>query len=341
MLKAKVSKIANLSLRLLIVGATLWYLYDQLVAGEKLQTVNDLLAQRLNDKSGFWFLLLAFALMPFNLFLESLKWRFQIRKLERLKLNKAFTAVLTGISVSMFMPNRVGDYLGRVFILEKGSHIKGVLLTMIGSLSQLLVTVIVGSLALLFFLSSTAYFSTETPWMYTAIFVLIVVMLVAGTFIYFNIDLLFVIIKKLFPKKSQLVLPYVEVFKYFTHRQLAYILTLSFLRYMVFSLQFILFLWAFDLPVAYLEAMMLVGLSYLFITLIPTIALSELGVRGSVSIFLFTAWFEAQQISITNFELGVFAASSAVWLVNIAVPALFGLLFIYRLKFFRRENGKS
>ncbi|MBG0783394.1 MAG: flippase-like domain-containing protein [Bacteroidales bacterium] len=341
MLKAKVSKIANHSLRLLIVGATLWYLYDQLVGGEKLQTVNDLLAQRLKDRSGFWFLLLAFALMPLNLFLESLKWQFQIRKLERLKLNKAYTAVLSGISVSMFMPNRMGDYLGRVFILEKGSHIKGILLTIIGSMAQLLVTIIIGSLALLFFLPSIAYFSDETQWIYTAIIVLILVILVAGIFVYFNIDLMYVIIKKLLPRKSQLVLPYVEVFKYFTHKQLAYILALSFLRYLVFSLQFILFLWAFDLPLSYPEAIMLVGLSYLFITLIPTVALSELGVRGSVSIYLFSLWFQSRQLVFENFELGVFVASSAVWLVNIAVPALFGLLFIYRLKFFRRENGKA
>ncbi len=341
MLKAKVSKIANLSLRLLIVGATLWYLYEQLLVGKKLETFDVLHVQRMRDTVSFWFLLLAVALMPLNLLLESKKWQFQVRRLEQIKLNKAFTAVLSGISVSMFMPNRVGDYLGRVFILEKGSHIKGVLLTIIGSLAQLLVTVIFGSVALLFYLPSTNYFSTETQWIYTAIFMLVVVIIVTGTFIYLNIDLLYVIIQKLFPKKSQLVLAYVEVFNYFNHKQLAYILALSFLRYMIFSLQFILFLWAFNLPLSYPEAIMLVGLSYLFITLIPTVALSELGVRGSVSIYLFAAWFEAKQMSIPDFELGVFAASSAVWLINIAVPALLGLLFIYRLKFFRRVNGKS
>ena len=144
MRKAKVIKIANLSLRLLIIGATLWYLYDQLIASEKFQTLSELLAERLNDTKHLGIILLAIILMPVNLFLETVKWQFQIRKLEKVKLNKAFTAVLSGISVSMFMPNRVGDYLGRVFILEKASHIKGVLLTMIGSLAQLLVTLVIG-----------------------------------------------------------------------------------------------------------------------------------------------------------------------------------------------------
>ncbi len=339
MRKAKVIKIANLSLRLLITGATLWYLYDQLILGEKFQTAGELLADRLNGGKQIWLLLLAVALMPLNLFLESVKWRFQIRKLENVQLNKAFTAVLSGISVSMFMPNRVGDYLGRVFILEKGSHIKGVLLTMIGSMAQLLVTVVIGCVALLFFLPQVDFQISQTQWLYSGVLVLVVILVLAGIFIYFNINLLYFIAKVLIPQKSQKVLPYVEVFNYFNRGQLAYILVLSFLRYLIFSLQFILFLWAFELPVSYLQAMMLVGLSYLFITLIPTVALSELGVRGSVSVYLFSLWFQSVDQSILSYEVGVFAASSAVWFVNIIIPALLGVFFVYRLKFFRRENG--
>ncbi|HOI31257.1 MAG TPA: lysylphosphatidylglycerol synthase domain-containing protein [Bacteroidales bacterium] len=341
MRKAKVIKIANLSLRLLIIGATFWYLYDQLIASEKIQTLSELLAERLNNQKYLGYLLLSIILMPVNLFLESVKWQFQIRKLEKVKLNKAFTAVLSGISVSMFLPNRMGDYLGRVFILEKGSHIKGVLLTIIGSLAQLLVTIIIGGLAVLFFLPLTDYFSVNNQWLYSGILILILVLLSAGIFIYFNIRLLYVIVKYLYPRKSQKILPYVEVFNYFTHKQLAYILGLSMLRYGVFSLQYILFLWAFELPLNYPEAFMLVGVSYLFITLIPTVALSELGVRGSVSIFIFSVWLQSQQLFFDSYEIGVFAASSVVWLVNIVVPALLGVFFVYRLKFFRRENGTS
>lgn len=339
MRKAKVIKIANLSLRLLIIGATLWYLYDQLVIGEKFQNIGQLLADRLNNGKHLWFLLLAVALMPLNLLLESVKWRFQIQKLENVQLNKAFTAVLSGISVSMFMPNRIGDYLGRVFILEKGSHIKGVLLTMIGSMAQLLVTIVIGSVALLFFLSKVDFQISQTQWVYSGVFVLVVILVLAGVFMYFNINLLYYIAKVLIPQESQRVLPYVEVFSYFNQGQLAYILVLSFLRYLIFSMQFILFLWAFELPVTYLQAMMLVGLSYLLITLIPTVALSELGVRGSVSIYLFSLWFKAVNQDFLSFEVGVFVASSAVWFINIILPALLGVFFVYRLKFFRRENG--
>ncbi len=337
MFSAKVTKIANIGLRLLIVVVTLWYLIDQLFAGKKLTILNDFLLSWQNSGQGQLLSIIAVALMPLNLFLETLKWRLLVSKLERVKINKAFTAVLSGISVSMFMPNRVGDYLGRVFILEKGSHIKGVLVTMIGSMAQLLVTLIAGGIALLFFLPEAHFINDQfSGWLFTAVVSLVFVLLLAGVLLYFNINLLYVITKKLFPVKSPKLLPYVEVFNYYGRRQLAYVLGFSALRYLVFSLQFVLFLWAFGVQISYSEALMLVALSYLLITLIPTIALSELGVRGSVSIYLFSAWFAAQQIAFESLSSSVFLASTAVWVVNIALPALLGVFFVYRLKFFRR-----
>ncbi|MBU1368350.1 MAG: flippase-like domain-containing protein [Bacteroidetes bacterium] len=338
---AKVYKIANVMLRLVIIGATIWYLYEQLFAREKL----DVLVEDIRDWRDFEpvmaFWIAALLLMPVNLWLETLKWRFLVDKLEKLKLNKAFTAVLSGISVSMFMPNRVGDYLGRVFILEKGNPVKGVLITMIGSLAQLLVTMLMGGLALLFYLPKVTLFAEPLPDLFFAgIVVLVFVLLVAGVLLFFNINLVYVITKKLFPKKGPVLLPYVEVFNYYNHKQLAVVLGLSVLRYLVFSFQFILFLWAFKLSIVYIDAFILVALSYLLITLIPTVALSELGVRGSVSVYLFSAWYAAQQLDTIGLNTSVFAASTAVWVVNIAFPALLGVFFVYRLKFFRRQNGK-
>lgn len=337
MFSAKVTKIANTALRLLIIVVTLWYLTDQLFTGEKFRLLIDYILSWHHSGQGMLLFVIAVLLMPLNLLIESLKWRLLISKLEWVKLNKAFTAVCSGISVSMFMPNRVGDYLGRIFILEKGSHIKGVLVTMIGSLAQLLVTVVSGGLALLFFLPQAHYLKDQlSVWFFAAIVILVLVLLIAGLLLYFNIKLLYVITKKLFPVKSPKLLPYVEVFNYYSRRQLAYVLGLSALRYVVFSLQFILFLWAFGVQIHYSEALILVALSYLLITLIPTIALSELGVRGSVSIYLFSTWFAAHQHTFENLGNSVFLASTVVWVVNIALPALLGVFFVYRLKFFRR-----
>jgi hypothetical protein len=63
-------------------------------------------------------------------------------------------------------------------------------------------------------------------------------------------------------------------------------------------------------------------------------ALTELGVRGSVSVFLF-GLLSGSGVLNAEATLAVVSASTLIWLVNIAVPSLAGVLVIFRLKFFR------
>ncbi len=342
MTKTKVRKIANLVLRLLIILATTWYLYDQLV--EK-RNIVDLFGQFMlsaNSTSQLAILILAIFLMPVNLLLEARKWYLLISPIEKVKLNQSFTAVLTGISVSMFLPNRVGDYLGRVFILKKGSHIKGVLVTIIGSLAQLITTAVIGSLAVLFYLP--IYYGVENSlhaWLFAG-FVFAILMILTGILVlYFNVGLLNLVIATLFNKQKERLMRYAEVFSYYSRLQLLRVLLLSVGRYVVFSFQFILLLWFFEIPLSYLTAFMLAAIMYLLITLIPTIALTELGVRGSVSVYLFGTWLTKFGGYSAATEINVFLASTAVWFINLAIPAILGVLFVYRLKFFRREQNGS
>ena len=73
--------------------------------------------------------------------IEAVKWRYLIRKLKKLSFIKSFTAILSRVTISTFLPNRTGEYLGRVYILDKANRIHGILITIVGSISQLLVTV--------------------------------------------------------------------------------------------------------------------------------------------------------------------------------------------------------
>jgi hypothetical protein len=68
---------------------------------------------------------------------------------------------------------------------------------------------------------------------------------------------------------------------------------------------------------------------FLALAVVPTIALAELGVRGKISIFLFGAFS-------TN-TLGIVFTASAIWLINLVLPALAGSLFVLGIKFFRNK----
>ena len=71
--------------------------------------------------------------------------------------------------------------------------------------------------------------------------------------------------------------------------------------------------------------------------IIPFITIMEIAVRGSVSILVFEKWLLINGINISYNNI-VFSASSLLWIINIAIPALIGLFLTHKLKFFREKN---
>jgi hypothetical protein len=57
---------------------------------------------------------------------------------------------------------------------------------------------------------------------------------------------------------------------------------------------------------------------------IPTYAWSELGVRGAIAVKVFD--------TLSHNPLQTLTASSILWIINIAVPALLGLFFLLKEK---------
>lgn len=130
---------------------------------------------------------------------------------------------------------------------------------------------------------------------------------------------------------------YLEVFSLYNKIELLKILVLSFVRYFLYTFQFVLLIWAFNIPLNYFNAMIPISLTYLLMMIVPFITITEIAVRGSVSILVFEKWLMMNEIN-TSLGMMVFSASSLLWIFNIAIPALIGLFLTYRLKFFRNRN---
>jgi len=84
----------------------------------------------------------------------------------------------------------------------------------------------------------------------------------------------------------------------------------------------------FDNDILYVEAIPLITIMLLFVSIIPTIVFTELSVRGSVAVFLFGM--------ITSNTIAVFSATFIMWIINFVFPALIGTVFVFSLKFFRK-----
>src|SRR5688572_10979456 len=93
--------------------------------------------------------ILVFVLMFVNWSLEALKWKISVQRVQPVSFLRSLKAVFSGVSFSVTTPNRTGEYLGRVLYMDEGNRLKVISLTVLGSLSQLIITVFFGLLGLL------------------------------------------------------------------------------------------------------------------------------------------------------------------------------------------------
>ncbi len=334
-MKTKVSKTANLLLRLAIMLVTLVFLYRQLFDVSSAEQWRTMIGPLLVPGRASNLFMVALALLPMNILLETIKWQIIINPLERVPLLNALAAVLSGISVSMFLPNRVGDYLGRIFVLRKANPAKAVLLTVIGSFSHLLVIGIAGAIALLVLLPNLDFLDfLPVTLKFWTLLTIMVIAIGGGVGLYFNLRLLRRVLsghKGWVQRVEQLL----GVYDLLSNGRLLAALGISALRYFVYCTQFYLLILALGHSLPYPGGLMLISLIYLLMTLIPTIAISELGIRGSVAVAVFTT-FSSNDATQTG--MVVFAASSMLWLINLALPALMGVLSVNRLRFIRSDD---
>ena len=322
---AKLKKIAEMAIKIIIVLAGCWVLYVKIVKNQDLTEMWDSVKTSFSSTKNVLLMVLAFVFMPVNMAFETRKWQKSIQPVERVPFRKAFTAIFTGITAGMMFPNRTGDFLGRIFILEKGNRIKAAMLTFVGNIAQMLVTVSLGCIAWIFFAQDNYY-----------VLVISLIIIVLGYLLYFNIHI-FTHLQRLIPMKwRSRAEKYVDIFSSFSRRDLTHILLLALAKYAVYSFQFVLLIWAFDVPLSYFEAMIPIMITYLLMTVIPYITITEIAVRGGVCISVFEAWLNIKGIS-TSFTMMVFSASTMLWLYNLAIPAILGLFFIRKLKFIRRS----
>ncbi len=338
----KLRKIENLLIQVLIFIATYIFIYKQVFQKSNLPGLLRTLEDDLVTTGFLSQMLVILLLMMGNWCLEAYKWKYLIGKIESIGFFKALQAVLTGVSISSFTPNRVGEFFGRVFILRKASHIEGILITIVGSISQLLVTVFAGSVSLLVFIPHYLPDSSYSHgYLYYGIAAVVVMLdfLLLGMF--FNLSFLSAFKERILEERLQKIRRFFRVFAFYSNRELATVLLLSMTRYLVFSTQFYLLLRLFGVRLPYFDAMILISLVYFMMAIIPTIAFTELGIRGSVALYFFGLYFGHFQMTNGVVNLGVFAASTLLWMINLGLPALIGSVFVFRLQFFRKTDTSS
>lgn len=338
-INAKLRKSINIIARIIFVAVALWFIYRQVFANDNFQQFILRLRTNFQNQGFIWIVAIVILLMPVNWGIEAYKWQQLIAYIEKVRPMAAFKSVLTGITMSLFTPNRVGEFFGRAFTLKRADPLKGALLTITGSICQLLVTLLAGFVAVSFYIPQ--YVGFKEAWHFWLYIGLLLFMLIFATIMVLGFIKAPFITRQL----ERLVRPswnkikyYLDAIDHIERKTLINVLLLSALRYIVFSFQFYLLLMAFGLNIPYPTALMLIAMTYFVMAAIPTVALADLGIRGSVSIYFIGNFFSGTQLLAAE----ILAASTLIWLINLALPALLGILFINRLRLVRKpKNGNN
>jgi uncharacterized membrane protein YbhN (UPF0104 family) len=273
---------------------------------------------------------LACLLVFVNWGIEARKWQILIKPLENFSLLTAFKSVLAGCSITMLTPNRVGEYGGRILYVKEENRLDAIPLTILGSISQLFITIIMGTAGLLYlkFYNTNTQLFTFFPTYTTE--VLLAVSICAAIFlllIYLRVSLLVNFLSRI-PYLKKFV-SHIILLNTFSRKQLFRILFLSFLRYTVFILQYILLLQAMQVQMSFFTCYWLLTIFYLVMALAPTIGFTELPIRAAASLQILQLF--------SNNLIGIQAASLGIWIINLVVPAVVGSLLILRIKIIKEK----
>jgi uncharacterized membrane protein YbhN (UPF0104 family) len=271
-------------------------------------------------------LLLGLALAPLNWAFEAAKWRIMMRPYyPEISFRLAYRAVLTGISTGIFTPNGLGAFMGRVFSLKSGYRVEATVLSFVDGLAQMGITLWMGGLASFYFLLEQSEHLQE--WLHLSLSQILFAKIVLLTGMGIALFL------ALFPQLPIKILHTVKLDKVLFHRMLEAVsqverkglwavLLLAGSRYLVFSLQYILLLYAFGYEGTMAFAFAMTSTVFLLKSLVPSIALSELGIRESVALAIMGSFGVA--------TLTAFSSTFLLYLINIMLPALIGLRFVMK-----------
>lgn len=267
-------------------------------------------------------LFLVVLLMVFNWSLEAIKWRISIARIQQISFTKSLRAVLSGVSFSVSTPNRIGEYIGRLLYMDEGNRLRTIAVTMVGSISQLIITLLMGFIGLLLLQQQIHQKELiSTVWLqFISTGVLLVLLIL--TLFYFRLAWLIKLIDRL-PIMNRFVY-LVKALEGFNATLLTRILSLSLLRFFVFACQYYLLFVFFDVDISGWQAFWAVSVSFLVMAVIPTIAIAELGLRGKVSL-IFAGLFSSN-------KAGIIFTTTGIWFINLIIPAIIGSVLIFSIK---------
>lgn len=312
-------KYLNLGIKLAIVGLATWFIVSKVNNQQNLHEFKSLL-QRIDPWTVRTTLTVVVVMMLMNWAIEVVKWKYLSRRIEKISWWKAIKSVFCGLTWAIFTPNRIGEYGGRILLLKPRSRASGAVAMGVGLFAQLVLTSVFGSLSIAWFVST--YLPTPDSVKFG---VCLLAVIYAGAFVilYFNVHWVDYLVGKF--NFLHRIKPFFSILEDFTTRELSHILFLSFLRFVIFTSQYIVLMLVFLPELPFVSMVLMIFILFFIQSALPSLDIFDFSVRSFVASNLYSY--------ITTQEIAVMAIVSCIWFVNLILPAIIGSVFVLNVNY--------
>ncbi|WHT74785.1 hypothetical protein QK342_06865 [Myroides odoratimimus] len=306
-LSDKTKQYLVLLIKILVVSAAFYYIYNQLSNDETLDF--HILGEVVSDPKNY----LAIAALMFltfsNRFVEILKWQSLSSLIKPVSVGQAAKQVLSALTLGIFTPNGIGEYAGKALYFEKKDAPRVIFLNMVCNGVQVIYAIVFGLIGL----TILNQFHEIIP--NTYLYIVYAVIAVVFTLLFsirnfaikgYSIQTILNLLNEI-PKKK--------------HRKNLF---LALLRYASFTHQYVILYYLFGVDIPYFELLCAVSAIYLMASSLPNFQFLEFAVKGSIAMFIFTTLDVNQWV--------VALVATLIWLLNIVLPISIGSYFVLTFK---------
>jgi hypothetical protein len=311
-------KIINIVIKIAIILGFV-YVVRQYIQSNDWKNIGDTID--VNELSNRWYYLLsAILLMPINWLLESRKWQVIMNNYTEVSFSSAVISILCGVTCGLVTPARVGEFMGRLLIVRADDRKVSVYASFICSVSQNVVTLILGLIASIIFVININELKISLP----NLLIINGLLVTVGLWVFYNHQYLisFLSTTSFYQKHLQFINGRSTSTSLLNH-----VLVLSLLRYTVYGSQYLLVLYYLGLSSTLFYNVISIGTIFLIQSSIPLPPIMGLLARGEIAVFI---------LGLISYSMPIaLLAAGLLWVINLICPALLGLVYLMNINIWK------
>lgn len=257
-------------------------------------------------------LILAF-LSILNWFLEIRKWQTLVSSIFKISFIEAKSQSLGALTASLLTPNRIGDYGAKALYYPSQFRKKIMVLNLLGNTVQMGITTIFGVVGFMYFA-----FRFQPELNSKAIFLWL-----SGIGM-ISLLLIWAFKTNWLTNQKKAISNLLDFMRRIPNKIMLKVVLFSLFRYMIFSFQFYYLLFLFGVEMEYFEAMIAISSMYLLSSIMPSIFIFDVVIKGGVAVYLFGL------LKVPEFI--ILSIVTLMWILNFVLPSIIGSYHVLRFK---------